>query len=356
MNINYDHQIFSNQNFGGPSRYFVELIKELINLKNQPVVIAPFHQNIYLAEISSKFKKDFFFKIGKKNLLTQKINDLVSNYIFGKNNYDLYHLTYYNKCFDTKKPKTITVYDLIHEKFMDEFDLKSLPKKKVFSNIDHFFCISNNTKNDLMDYYNIDEKKITVTYLANSIKNYNSLKNNSKKPYFLYVGSRKRYKNFKIILESYSKLPEIMENFDIICFGGGKFLKEEIEYMNQLSIDLNKVHYKDGSDEVLSSLYTYSEALIYPSKYEGFGLPILEAMSLGCPVISSNTSSLPEVYGHAALTFSPESIEDLMQCLIKITTNDDLKKKLISKGYKREKEFSWKKCALETSSVYKSLI
>lgn len=356
MNINYDHQIFSTQNLGGPSRYFVELIKELISLKNHPVVIAPFNQNIHLAEISSKFKKEFFFKISKRNFLTQKINDLVSNYIFGKNNYDLYHLTYYNKCFKTKKPKIITVYDLIHEKFMNEFDLKSLPKKRVFENIDHFFCISNNTKNDLINYYNINEKKITVTYLANSIKNFDNLKNNFKKPYFLYVGSRKRYKNFKIFLQSFSKLPEIMKNFDIICFGGGKFIKEEIEYMNELSIDLSKLHQIDGSDQVLSSLYTYSEALVYPSKYEGFGLPILEAMSLGCPVISSNTSSLPEVYGDAALTFSPESFEELMQCLIKITTNNDLKKKLILKGFKREKKFSWKKCALKTSGIYKSLI
>ena len=147
-----------------------------------------------------------------------------------------------------------------------------------------------------------------------------------------------------------------MKNFDIICFGGGKFIKEEIEYMNELSIDLSKLHQIDGSDQVLSSLYTYSEALVYPSKYEGFGLPILEAMSLGCPVISSNTSSLPEVYGDAALTFSPESFEELMQCLIKITTNNDLKKKLILNGFKREKKFSWKKCALKTSRIDKSLI
>ena len=264
-------------------------------------------------------------------------------------------MTYYDTCFSTKKPKIITVYDLIHEKFMNEYNLKNYPKKKIFSEIDHFICISNNTKKDLIYYYGIDEKKITVTYLANSINYTGEVKNYFTKPYFLYVGKRKRYKNFKIVLESYAKLPEIRKNFDIVCFGGGDFIKEEIEYINKLSIDFNNIHFIDGSDDVLSSLYKNSEALIYPSKYEGFGLPILEAMSLGCPVISSNASSLPEVYGDAALNFSPNSDEALIDCINKITSDNELKKKLIFQGYERVKNFSWKKCAIETNEIYKKL-
>ncbi len=125
--------------------------------------------------------------------------------------------------------------------------------------------------------------------------------------------------------------------------------------MNELSIDLKNIHFRDGSDKVLSSLYAHSEALIYPSKYEGFGLPILEAMSLGCPVISSNSSSLPEVYGNAALSFSPNSVDELIDCINKITSDNELKKKLILKGFKRVKDFSWKKCASETNNLYKKL-
>ena len=355
MKIIYDHQIFFNQNQGGPSRYFVELIKELINLNNNPTIISPIDQNIHLKEIEEKVKKKFYFQI-KKNFISEILNYMISQYYFRVLDYDLYHLTYFNTSFSTKKPKIITVYDLIHEKYMIDFNLSKYPKKKIFNDIDHFICISNNTKKDLIYYYGIEEQKISVTYLANSIKFSRIKKNPFNKPYFLFVGSRKRYKNFKIILDAYSKLPKIKKNFDIVCFGGGNFIEEEIKNMNKLSIDINNIHYRDGSDEELCALYKNSEALIYPSRYEGFGLPLLEAMSLGCPVISSNSSSLPEVYGDAALSFSPFSVDSLIDCINKITTDNDLKQKLISKGYERVKNFSWKKCALETSIIYKKLI
>lgn len=129
MKIIYDHQIFTSQNQGGPSRYFVELIKELIILKNEPIIISPIHNNIYLKKILSKYKKESFSEINK-NYATQMYNDVISKYYFNKLDYDLYHLTYYNNCISTKKPKVVTVYDLIHEKYMDEFNLKELPKKK----------------------------------------------------------------------------------------------------------------------------------------------------------------------------------------------------------------------------------
>ena len=355
MQIIYDHQIFTSQNHGGPSRYFVELIKELIIIKNEPIIVSPLHNNINLEKISNKYKKEFQSKINK-NYLTQLYNNLVSKYYFNKLDYDLYHLTYYNDCISTKKPKVITVYDLIHENYMDEFDLKYLPKKKILKEIDHFICISNNTKNDLIKYYNIDEKKISVTYLASFIKTTKNEETKFSKPFFLYVGSRKRYKNFRLLLQSYSHLKDIKKNFDIICFGGGSFLKEEIDYMDELSIDAKNVHQISGTDETLISLYRNSEALIYPSQYEGFGLPILEAMSCGCPVLSSNSSSLPEVYGDAALTFENNSVENLINCIKKIVSDKTYKNLLINKGYKRVKEFSWKKCAEETSNVYESLI
>lgn len=354
MKIIYDHQIFTSQNQGGPSRYFVELIKELIILKNEPIIISPIHNNIYLKKILSKYKKESFSEINK-NYATQMYNDVISKYYFNKLDYDLYHLTYYNNCISTKKPKVVTVYDLIHEKYMDEFNLKELPKKKILKNIDHFICISNNTKNDLIKYYNIDEKKISVTYLASFINTSKTEELHFNKPFFLYVGSRKRYKNFKLLLQSYSCLPEIKKNFDIVCFGGGSFLKEEIDYMNKLFIDPKNIQQIEGSDENLIALYRNSEALIYPSQYEGFGLPILEAMTCGCPVLSSNSSSLPEVYGDAALTFENNSVENLSNCIKKIVTDSTYKNLLIGKGYKQVNKFSWKKCAQETSNIYENL-
>ena len=330
MKILYDHQIFTNQRFGGPSRYYTELIKELIKIKNEPIVISPINNNIYLETIPSKFKKEFFLSF-QKNILLNKLNNLISKYYFNKLNYDLYHLTYYDLCFSEKKPRVITVYDLIHEKFNKEFNFNEFPKREIFKKVDHFFCISQNTKKDLMEYYNIDESKISVTYLASSIRASKKNLKSYSKPFLLYVGSRKRYKNFRLLLEAYSKLDKIKKDFDIICFGGGKFLKEEINYIKELSIKIDSIQQIEGSDEILSNLYLNATVLIYPSKYEGFGIPILEAMSLGCPVISSNVSSLPEVYGNAALGFSPNSSDELINCINKVVFDSFQRDQLIEK-------------------------
>jgi len=355
MKIVYDNQIFYNQIFGGPSRYFAELIKELIKINCQTKIISPFHQNIYLKELSPNLKIEFTTKL-RKNFFTNKLNFLTSNFFFKKFNYDIYHLTYFDKNYFSTKPKVITVYDLIHEKFSNEFSLKKFPKKNIINNVDHFLCISENTKKDLIEYYNVDEKKITVTHLASFIDNNQTIVNKITYPFFLFVGSRKRYKNFRLLLQAFSKLKDIKDNFEIICFGGGKFLKEEIDYMKELSLNPAKIKNIQGSDSILVSLYKQAVALIYPSKYEGFGLPIIEAMSCGCPVISSNSSSLPEVYGTAALSFENNSVENLTHCINKISTDKTLRDLLIDKGFQRSKEFSWKKCAKETAFVYKTLI
>ena len=111
-----------------------------------------------------------------------------------------------------------------------------------------------------------------------------------------------------------------------------------------------------GDDRFLSYLYKNATAFIYPSLYEGFGMPILEAMNLNCPVISSNTSSMPEVYGNAALAFDPTKKDELADCLKAIVFDTDLRKNLIDKGKARASLFSWDKCARETKSIYSKLL
>ena len=138
MKIIYDHQIFSYQNQGGPSRYFTQLIKGLVSLKKKPVIVAPINHNVHLNDIQPQFKKEFPLSINK-NFLTNVLNNSISEYYFKFISHDLYHLTYYNECFKTTKPKVITVYDLIHEKFMNEFKLNSFPKKKFLKILIIFF-------------------------------------------------------------------------------------------------------------------------------------------------------------------------------------------------------------------------
>ena len=358
MKIAYDYKIFLHQKVGGPSRYFVELIKELIKIDKDVTVYSPAYINQHLNLLNKKYVKGVFFKnkkyIGK---LLKIYNDISSNFFFNRNNVDILHTTYYDNVNFNKNPVVITVYDLIHEIFSNDFNFNLLPKKKIFQKIDHFICISENTQKDLIKYYGIDKKKTSVVYLSSfNKKNYTSESFSNDKPYFLYVGSRKRYKNFVLLIEALSNTVSISEDFDIICFGGGKFLKEEYELFNKHGINFERVKQIDGNDDLLLSLYRGATAYICTSRYEGFGLPILEAMSCGCPVISSNASSLPEVYGDAALGFSPNSVEALMECLKKIIIDTSLKKNLITKGYRQSSKFSWEKCAKETFLIYEKLI
>lgn len=357
MKIAYDHKIFSNQKIGGPSRYFVELIKALIKKKEDATVYSPIYINNHLNSLNKEFVKGIF--LNNKNHFGKLINiynNISSKIFFSKFNHDILHTTYYDDKIFSKKPIVITVYDLIHEIFSNEFNYEKLPKKEIFKRVDHFICISKNTQQDLIKYYGIDEKKTSVTYLSSfGLQNFSAEKYDNK-PFFLYVGSRKRYKNFSLLIEAFSKNKKISQNYEIICFGGGKLIKDEYDLLKKFDLEFNQIKQLDGDDELLVKLYKNAEAYICTSKYEGFGLPILEAMRYSCPVISSNTSSLPEVCGNAALTFRPSSSDELINCIEKIISDTVLKKEIILKGIEQSQKFSWEKCADETLKIYNNLV
>jgi glycosyltransferase involved in cell wall biosynthesis len=223
---------------------------------------------------------------------------------------------------------------------------------------DHIICISKNTKNDLQRIYNIKDSMVSVIYLSGPKEWNKPFKDRSilpAKPYILYVGNRELpYKNFMTLLKAFY-LSKLKADFDLLCFGGGGFLKEELSLFKELKLE-NVIKYLEGKDEFLQFCYENATAFIYPSLSEGFGIPILEAMAFGCPVIASNVSSIPEVAGDAALLFSPDSPEELGSCICKIINNDALRNEYTEKGKNRCKEFSWDKTALETFNVYRKLI
>jgi len=362
MKIVFDYKIFFQQQFGGPSRYFSKLFEYLNKNKENAYIVSPIYTNDYLKY--SNFKKNIYGKkISPKPFFGRfykYLNKNISELIISKLNPDVVHTTYYDEyLIKQKKPIILTVHDTIHEIFYKDFGFEKnhRPKKKMIDRADHIICVSTSTKKDLMEYYNVDEKKISVIYhgvSTNEIaKNY-SLK--IEKPFFLYVGSRKRYKNFKIFLEAYCLDRSISKDFNLICFGGGSFLAEEYELFKTLNIDSTQISNFIGDDNLLTYLYQNAQALIYPSIYEGFGMPILEAMRLECPVICSNTSSMPEVYGNSCLSFDPNSKTELAQHLSKISSNNDFRNQIIQVAHQRSKLFTWEKCAKETLKVYKTLI
>jgi glycosyltransferase involved in cell wall biosynthesis len=259
-----------------------------------------------------------------------------------------------------KTPLIVTVYDMVHEIFSDEYvnlDKRIIRNKRaLLKRANHIIAISENTKKDIINIYGIDSQKISVIYLGNSLICWNNQKRlNLPDKYILYVGHRWIYKNFDMFIKAVSKLL-IEKDLKIVCAGGSDFYHKEIELMNKLKIRNKIVFQPIKNDENLSECYARAEAFIYPSKYEGFGIPILEAFANGCPVIASNTSSLPEIAKDGAIYFNPDSEKSIEFSVNKVLSNGKLRRQLISAGKKRLNNFSWDKTAEETADVYKRVL
>lgn len=364
MKILYDYQVFSWQRYGGISRYFYEIINRIVNRSGTNVsLFLGFHINEYGLDMC---RNSFSHYYGKKRPAIPKSNKFFSGinrmlfHRFAPNYYaDIYHQTYYGtfeKRFSGKR--IVTIFDMTHERFPSSFpfyDTTRKNKRKAVSRADGVICISESTKNDVIDYFGIPENKVTVIYLGNSLKSDVTTARLVDFPYILFVGQRHGYKNFSLLMAAYTRSQKINNAFKLICFGGGKFTSSERRLIAAHSFTGHIFHFS-GPDTLLANLYKYASALVYPSQYEGFGIPLLEAMHYGCPVLASNTSSLPEVVGDAGLYFNPTDMDDLMFGLDRILFDEPLRKRLRELGYQREKRFGWDRCADETLDFYKKIV
>ena len=362
MKIAYNSSIFFTQKYGGISRYFCSIINEFINDKKIIKVFSPIYENNYLLDLSNKYKKGFYIPRYPVPDLLKNIIDHISFTQIENSNFDIIHDTYYSEnIFNYKnKKKVITVYDLIHEKFPQLYNNKDLEKKKkVIQGSDAIICISQNTKDDLIKYYNVDEKKINVIYLgcnhvsinlsSKNLFNYDIPRN-----FIFFVGSRLKYKNFELLIKSYCMSKKLKNDFNIVCFGGGKFTKNEREFFNEFNIQEKLFHF-EGNDDLLSFLYSQAKLFVFPSQYEGFGIPLLEAMSIGCPVLASNTNIFKEICKDGVHYFSNNNVNDLFEKLEQLLYSkiDLLSKNKLALSISRT--FNWKKCAVETYNVYNKL-
>jgi glycosyltransferase involved in cell wall biosynthesis len=362
VKICFDNEIFWNQKFGGiSSRYFFNLIKILSNNKNLDIkVFAKYYLNKKLDDLSKdivigkrvKFKPPFMGKI------FLKLNAFFLNNEIKKFQPEIIHKTYYSNFLKkNKKSKVIlTVFDLWHEK---NSKILHRPKEYSVKISDHIICPSISTKNDLSEIYNIDKKKITVTYFgAEQFENLNVKKEikDYVKPFLLFVGARGRYKNFNNFVEAYSKSKKLYKDFDIVCFGGEEFSADEINFFKKLGIINSIKKERDSDDQTLLTLYKQAKCLVYPSAHEGLGLPPIEAMSLGCPAITSNHPAIMEGVGKASASFDPNDVLKIKQVLEEYLYSDDKLKKLIDLGFIQSQKFSWNRCVAETLDVYKKVL
>ncbi|BBY00487.1 glycosyl transferase family 1 [Mycobacterium seoulense] len=276
-------------------------------------------------------------------------------------NPDIVHETYFAiKPLGKARRRIVTVHDMIHELFAAEFAdaaRVTAAKRAAVDRADHIICVSENTRQDLLRLYGVEPERTSVVHLGYSLTAQRSdpkADSGKGRPSLLYVGSRKGYKNFGTLLEAYGRSPTLRE-FELIAFGGGPFLPDEYEAINRLGI-ADRVRFASGSDRELAARYQAATAFIFPSKYEGFGLPPLEAMSHGCPVVCSHAGSIPEVVGDAGVYFDPNNAEELRMAVELVATTKELQADLRARGYQRITAFSWDQCAAATARIYRNII
>ncbi len=362
----YDGYVFYRQRQGGINNVFREIFKRINN-----------HSDLVCAvTFPSSNKCDDIHCI--KKFIIPKIRPgryfpyfwKIVNELYMKNfNPNIFHSTFYTEpIFDRRMKKVLTIHDMVHEIYNSGFNTKNKCfvqlKKKLAYEADAIICVSESTKQDVLKYYKIDPSRIFVIHnscdelfkesVSDMERRAFSKKFNLFNPYILYVGRIKGYKNFDLLLDVYTSSSEISSNRDLVIITSDTYSPEQIKKISRYSSKIKQFH--DLPAHELKMFYSCADLFAYPSKYEGFGIPVLEAMACGIPVIASRISSIHEVGGNAALYFNPHSHEDLLAKITKVMNDKELRKTLINRGYENIKRFSWDQSVNKLVEVYKTLL
>ena len=345
--IFFDGIIFSLQKVGGISRYSTEILKRLNSERHLSSAFKYDSNNIFSDSLDIEWRQESWVPPSVSRYLP---------FMSGLPPQSLFHSSYYRVCLQKDVANVSTVHDFTYERYMHGFKrtIHSLQKRMAVEKSSGIICISNHTKKDLLHYFpSVNESRIRVVYNGVGDEFYPLLDEgnqypqflNSSRPFVLFVGDRSSYKNFDKAVRAIEKLPDMV----LVVVGGKEFCSQENKMVAEIKDRVIKL--KSVSSANLNRLYNHAHCLIYPSDYEGFGLPVLEAMKAGCPVIALDSSSIPEVAGDAAILLESADPELILTALQRLFDRQ-VRQVLRERGFIQASKFSWQRCYQETLIAY----
>lgn len=351
MKVLFDNIIFSLQSIGGVSVVWYEFLSRILkapHLERMFLEYADAKNNIFREKLS--INESDIYELNKRFFIFKRFFDLKIKI----NSTFLFHSSYYRISSNPQAINITTVHDFTYEYFVKGLKKKihCWQKHRAIHKSDYILCISESTKKDLLKFMpNVDENKITVIYNGVS-EEYRPLSDSKfidypfkAFSYVLFIGSREKYKNFSLAVEAVSKT-----NLNLIIVGGTLSVGE-IVFLNKLLGVKKYCHKKGIPNEELNVLYNNAFCLLYPSSYEGFGIPVLEAQKAGCPVIAYNASSIPEIIGKTPLLMNKLSIDEILD-KINILQDSSIRKKIIEAGLENAQKYSWDKMFNDIMDLY----
>ncbi len=380
-NVLYDYRIFDYQKIGGISRCFVENYKCLPSDVKATFGVLD-SDNIYLQSLgfrNTEFKYEHFitkrhFPYKRKifrwynNLLSRPYANADYNKQYSikklqEGDFNVFHPTFFDDYFLEYlrgKPFVLTIHDMIPELYPEYFgrnDEQIVNKIKLAPLASKIIAVSECTKKDITRILDVPEEKIEVVYhgapsINTSTTDYPRIISS---PYILFVGERHWYKNFELFVNHVTPVLRRHLNLMIVCTGKD-FTPEESELLVAKGVRNRFITYFFKDDIELYNLYHYANFFIYPSSYEGFGIPILEAYKAQCPVLLNNASCFPEIAGEAAIYFSEHDedcdLEEKIEYMLAMPANS--RQELIERQQTRLKRYTWEQSANKLANIYKS--